>query len=380
MLFAVVAAGTFAGVIAGVTAGPPELAAGAATHPGDLSASAPVTVVASGLNEPRSLVWGPHHHLLVSEAGTPDGVCDPTGLSCYGVTGTIADVTSGTPVRIVTGLVSKLDEQEVVGPDGLVYVNGNLYTLETGSPEDVPSFLPAGLKATLTTQAGALINVTGGRLSVVADPGIVDYQWTQAHLNLAADYPDANPYAVIAKPGGGFYLVDAAANTLDSIDRHGNVHVLAFIPTTVAGTDAVPTCLAMGPDGAVYLGQITGHNNTNTAANVYRYSPRSGSLTVWQSGFSAINGCGFGTDGDFYVTELDQTGFAPVTEPDGLVIQISHNGKRTVLGAGKLIGPSGFLAGPDGSIYVVNNSVIWPPYLGPGNTGPFNAGQVVKIG
>src|SRR5215469_4601628 len=180
MLFAVVAAGTFAGVIAGVTAGPPELAAGAATHPGDLSASAPVTVVASGLNEPRSLVWGPHHHLLVSEAGTPDGVCDPTGLSCYGVTGTIADVTSGTPVRIVTGLVSKLDEQEVVGPDGLVYVNGNLYTLETGSPEDVPSFLPAGLKATLTTQAGALINVTGGRLSVVADPGIVDYQWTQA--------------------------------------------------------------------------------------------------------------------------------------------------------------------------------------------------------
>ncbi len=380
MLLAVGTAGTFAGVLTGVAAGSPVPVASAATHPGDLSSSAPVTVVASGLNEPRSLVWGPHHHLLVSEAGTPDGVCDPTGLNCYGLTGTIADVTSGTPVRIVTGLVSKLDEQEVVGPDGLTYADGKLYTLETGSPEGVPSFLPPDLKATLTRQAGALLDVTGGHISVVADPGTVDYQWTQAHLSLAQDYPDANPYAVIAKPGGGFYLVDSAANTLDSIDRHGNVHVLAFIPSTPAGTDAVPTCLAQGPDGAVYIGQITGHNNTNTAANVYRYSPWSHSLRVWQSGFSAINGCGFGANGDFYVTELDQTGFAPVTEPDGLVIQISHDGRRTALGAGKLIGPSGFLAGPDGSIYVANNSVIWPPYLGPGNTGPFNAGEIVKIG
>lgn len=367
---------TTAAAVAGAT---PAAHAGAVTHLGDLTSSAPVTVVASGLDEPRNLAWGPHGHLLVSEAGTPDGVCDPTGTSCYGLTGSIADISSGTPVPVVTGLPSALSEQEVVGPDALAYVHGRLYTLETGAPQELPSWLPASLAAQMAKQFGALLNISHGRNSVVANVGSADYQWSQAHLSLASDFPDADPYGLTADPRGGFYTVDAASNTLDSVDIHGHVQVLAFIPNTPAGTDGVPTCLAVGPDGAVYVGQLTGHGNSATAANVYRYSPRGG-LTVWQSGFSAINGCGFGANGDFYVTELDTTGFLPTGAPDGVVIQISKDGTRTVLGAGKLLGPSGFLAGPDGSIYVANNSLIWPPYLGPGNTGPFNAGQVVKIG
>ena len=367
-----------AAAVTTAAAATPAVHAGAATHLGDLTSSAPVTVVASGLDEPRSLAWGPHGHLLVSEAGTPPPLCSGSGfaLECWGLTGSISDVSSGTPVRIVTGLASDLNEQEVVGPDGMAYVRGHLYALESGSPQGVPSGLPAGLANELKRQYGALLDVTGRSVRVVANPGSVDYVWSQAHVSLAPnDFPDANPYAVVGNPHGGFYLVDAASNTLDSVGPLGDVHVLAFVPNTPAGTDAVPTCLAVGPDGAVYVGQITGHGNSATAANVYRYTPRGG-LTVWQSGFSAINGCGFGANGDFYVTELDTTGFLPTGDPDGVVIQISHDGTRTVLGAGKLFAPSGFLAGPDGSIYVSNNTIMWPA----GTTGQATAGQVVKIG
>ena len=363
MLFAVVAATT----LAGVSAGPSGPVATAATYPGELTSSAPVTVVASGLNSPRSLTWGPDGHLLVAEAGTRPSVC--SGTECYGLTGSISDISSGTPVRIVTGMVSS-STGNVIGPNGLTYVDGQLYALEAGAPQKVPSWLPNDLRKTLKEQAGALLNVTGGSISVVANPGKVDYQWTQEHPELSAGDFDANPYGLTAKPGGGFYLVDAGSNTLDSVDQRGKVRVLAFISPTAAGQDAVPTCLDVGPDGAVYIGELTGFGSSGTAASVYRYEPSSGSLTVWQSGFSAITGCGFGANGDFYVTEFTTTGFPGY--PAGVVIQISPDGTRTVLGEGQLFAPGGFLAGPDGSIYVANN-IVFP------GTGP-QTGEVVKIG
>jgi hypothetical protein len=383
MLFAVVAATA----LAGVGVGPSGLVAKAAT-PGELTSSAPVTVVASGLNAPRSLTWGPDGHLLVAEMGapplTPPSVCDSDSeeitfeLECFGFTGSISDISSGTPVRIVSGLLSSLNGANVIGPNDLKYVDGQLYTLQAGSPQGIPLWVPKGLRKTLKEQAGALLNVTGGSISVVANPGKVDYQWVQEHLDLSPFlFGYANPHALTPKPGGGFYLVDAASNTLDSVDQRGKVRVLAIFPPTPAGSDSVPTCLDMGPDGAVYIGEFTGFGNSGTAANVYRYEPWSGELTVWQSGFSAITGCGFGANGDFYVTEYSTTGFPPTSYPDGLVIQISkEDGTRTVLGAGQLFAPAGFLAGPDGSIYVANNTVLWPP----GTTGRWNEGEVVKIG
>jgi len=365
MLLAVAAATA----LAGVGAGPSGLVATAATYPGELSSSSPVAVVASGLESPRSLAWGPDSHLLVAEAGTRPSVC--SGTECYGLTGTISDISSGTPVRIVTGLVSS-STGNVVGPSGLTYVDGQLYTLEAGSPQDVPLWLPKDLRKTLKDQAGALLDVTGGSISVVANPGKVDYQWTEEHLELSAGDFEGNPYALTPNPGGGFYLADAGANTLDSVDERGKVRVLAFIPPTPAGPDAVPTCLDVGTDGAVYVGELTGARSSGTAASVYRYEPSSGSLTVWQSGFSAITGCGFGANGDFYVTEFSTTGFPPAGPPAGVVIQISPDGTRTVLGAGQLFAPGGFLAGLDGSVYVANNIVF--PGAGP------RTGEVVKIG
>lgn len=348
---------------------------------GGLPADAPVTVVASGLSGPRSLVWGRHHHLLVAEAGVPGSACTGSGftLQCYGTSGEIVDISSGNAVPIATGLVSATNEEEEIGPDGLAEVHGQLYTLETGAAQLIPSGMPTDVAAALDEQFGALLNVTRGHIRVVARPGDFDYAWTQANPSLSNDFPSADPYGLTANPRGGFYLVDAASNTLDSVSMDGTIRVLAFIPPTPVGSDSVPTCVAVGPDGAVYVGELTGHGNSGTAANVYRYTPWDRNLAVWQTGFSAINGCGW-AHGNFYVTELDTTGFLPTGPPAGAVIQISPDGTRTTLGAGQLMWPSGFLAGPDGSIYVSNDSIIWPAYLGPGDSGPLSDGEVVKIG
>src|SRR5262245_59905540 len=85
------------GALAGVGAGPAGAAAKVGAHRKELTGGSPITVVASGLNSPRSLAWGPYGHLLVAEAGTPPmtppSVCNVDsevitfGLSCYGHTG-----------------------------------------------------------------------------------------------------------------------------------------------------------------------------------------------------------------------------------------------------------------------------------------------------
>ena len=103
-----------AAAFAGLGAGPSGPVAQAAGHPAELRSNAPVSVVASGLNGPRGLVWGPHGHLLVGEAGTVPSLCDtsdPAAVNCFDLTGSIADVSSGTPVRIRTGLASLLHHE-----------------------------------------------------------------------------------------------------------------------------------------------------------------------------------------------------------------------------------------------------------------------------
>jgi hypothetical protein len=333
-------------------------------HPNSLPSTAPVTVVAQGLNNPKSLAWGPYGHLLVSEGGTVGPEC--VGTDCFGLTGSITDISSGTPVRIVKGLASFSDNGQVTGPDGLVFGSDrHLYALETKSSFVIPSGLSADLTAQLRKQYGAVLDVTSPRHpSVIARPGDFDFTWAAENQSKG----DANPYHMIAAPNNGFYLVDAGANVLDSVRHTGEIRVLAFMPKTATSADSVPTCVAKGPDGALYIGQLGGAPTSATGASIFRFVPGTGALSVWQTGFSAITGCGFGASGDFYVTEFDTTGFPPSGFPAGAVIQIAPNGTRTVLGDGKLVAPNGFLARSDGSIYVVNNSTS------------AGTGQVVKIG
>jgi hypothetical protein len=347
---------------------PSAFAAGAGHHLHSLPSNAPVTVVAQGLNNPKGLAWGPNGHLLVSEGGTGGSEC--AGTDCFGLTGSISDISSGSPVRIVTGLASYSDNGPITGPDAVVSgSNGHLYALETKSSLFVPSGLSPGLTTELKKQLGAVLDVTDPQnISVIARPGDFDFTWSAQNKN----NPDANPYHMIAGPQNGFYLVDAGANVLDSADQNGTVKVLAFIPPTPTGANSVPTCVAKGPDGALYIGQLAGAPSTATEASIYRYVPGTGELSVWQTGFSAITGCGFGAGGDFYVTEFNITGFPPAGPPMGAVIQIAPDGTRTVLGANELAAPNGFLAGSDGSIYVVNHTTS------SGTGSP--SGQVVKIG
>lgn len=329
-----------------------------------------VKMVASGLNNPRNMTWGPNGDMLVAEAGTGGSTCFGTSTQqmCMGLTGSVAAIEAGKVSTVVSGLLSMEAQDQgmaypvkvVMGLGGIQYFNHTLYgIMDASSSGTMPPQMPPNMAVADYNQLGRLLKLSGNgpMFPIVADPGDYDWAWTYHNIGLApTNFPDANPYALLVEPKVT-YTIDASANVLDSVSPNGTVKVLAYIPNAPVG-DGVPTCVAQGKDGNLYIGELTAGGNVAGSANVYRYDPITKKLTVWQKHLSPITGCGFGKNGDFYVTEFDTGGWPPAgyAPPPGAVVQISPNGKRTVLGQGKLFAPNGFLAGPDGSIYVANYS------------------------
>ncbi len=377
---------TAAGLIAalGVMAAP---AAGAHTQ----GTQEKVTVVADHLNNPRGLSRAPDEGLYLAEAGAGGSVCvsgGPSGKTCLGLTGSLDRVsTDGDGVqRIVTGLISGSGPGGVAA-EGPVSVSrggdGRFFAQFGLSSHEVPpaGAIPAGLRAAALAQLGHLWLVKRhGRATDVSDVGDQDWTWTSTRLNLAPkDFPDANPNAVLYSRGH-VYVADAGSNILDQVKRNGAVKVMAFFPVPAGSqSDAVPTCVARGPDGALYVGELLGGFFTPGHARIWRVVPGQ-APRVWATGLTTVQGCGFGRDGAFYATEFQTGGLneSPGANPAGDVVRIDRHGNRTHLGIGKLFFPSGFAAGPDGAIYVSNCSIAPATGLGP-QLCP-TGGQVVRIG
>lgn len=380
-----------------------------------------LTPVATGLNNPRGLAFGPEGSLYVAEAGL--GAGDGHGGFGVGIgfTGAITEIShvgSRHPMvrRVVTGLASHGTNErgpEVVGPDGIAAQGGSeFYVIMAESVGGILAGDP-NLDPDVVGQFGHLLELTprdrgDGRphdddhdsaWRVVADVGGFNYAWTGAHQNESwapfdpptppatkpqPQFPDANPYAVLALPGHQ-YVVDAGANTLNEVRPDGTVRVIAYFPNPmfpvpgghfVPISDAVPTCIAQGPDGYLYVGTLAfganfarfgnpqhpGWAHLPNQSKVYRVNPKSSKFfltdaDVWAADLNPITGCGF-SRGSFYVTEY-QTQESGYKSGDVVRIAVRHNGgagARTPMGVGALNQPNGFAAGQDGSIYVSNNS------------------------
>ena len=101
---------------------------------------------------------------------------------------------------------------------------------------------------------------------------------------------DSNPYAVLTEPNGGYVVADAGGNSLLRVDAKGRISTLAVFPARmVTGPDgkkmpmqSVPTSITRGPDGAYYVGELTGFPFPKGAAQVYRVVPGPGADNLRQ--------------------------------------------------------------------------------------------------
>lgn len=357
-----------------------------------------LTSIATGLNNPRGLAFAPNGNLYVAEAGLGAG----DGHGGFGIgpglTGALAEISgvvSSQPTmrRVVTGLASIGGTEngfpEVVGPDGVsAHGTGGIFVMMCESTPGVAADNP-NLSPAIAAQLGRLLKVSpSGQWKAVADVGKFNYEWTLANQDApwapAGQFPDANPYGVLAVAGRQ-YVVDAGANTISEVSADGSIRIIAYVPNplfpppsggplVIPISDAVPTCVAMGPDGFLYIGTLAfGANfarHSPTApplwqtlppqSKIYRVDPNASlkfltEADVWAAGFNPVTACAFG-NGALYVTEY-------VTEQShyltGAVVRVVLNadgsaGARTVLGAGALHSPNGLAIGSDGAVYVSN--------------------------
>jgi hypothetical protein len=183
------------------------------------------------------------------------------------------------------------------------------------------------------------------------------------------DDPDSDPTG-LARLGDRFVTTDSGGNTLVSARASGGTHTMAVFPDTPLGSgfyQAVPTDVVRGPDGALYVTQLTGFPFLKGAANIYRVVPGH-APTIYASNLTNVTSLAFAPDGTLYAVQISDEGLASGGPPIGSLLRVARDGsgQTTAAVASGLFAPYG-VAIRQGSAYVSVCSVC---AIG---------GQVIKI-
>jgi len=320
------------------------------------------SVVATGLNNPRGLAFGPDGALYIAEAGFNDAVPAPGDTFAYSMNGSITQVMGSMQTRIVTGLPTIYNSlmDDVTGPQDIVFSSNGTGYVVVGLGAD-PAIRPAG-------------SLLGHVLSFTPDGSYADFADVSAFeaMNNPAGGPvDSNPYHLAAS-SGGLLVTDAGANTVTSFSATGDGSLVAAFPSRFIGqpapaSDSVPTGVTVGPDGTIYVAELTGFPFTPGAAQIYSIAPDGSAPSVFGTGFTNLTDITFGPDGNLYALSYDLDSILG-PEVGGGIFRVSSSGLPESVFSTGLVNPTGLTIGDDGSFYVTTWSAGVP-----------GSGQVVKI-
>jgi hypothetical protein len=342
----------------------------ASAHGGPHHRGSHVKVLLEGLSSPKGLAvdldgnpvvaqgaFGPPGPVLVyplsgPDRGTPIAVTDPVNLIDVAVSPLDGTGWGIGPAEPTTGpMVPEAPEPEAEPPHVLLFhqlADGTIVVVL-----DITAY-----------QAG--------------DPDPVDQD----------DFPtESNPYGLTVMPNGDALVADAAGNDVILVTPAGHASTLATFDLELVKTDhlpadfgplppaitaeAVPTTVTVGPDGAVYVGELKGFPFRPGTSHVWRIDPSASGVvcsvrtpqpgcTVYRAGLTAIQDIAFGRGGRLYVYELAAAGvlaFEAGLEtgdfPPAVLLELRHH-RTTELAAGQLSQPGGVAVGRGGKVFVTD--------------------------
>lgn len=339
-------------------------------------------VVASGLDNPRLLSFGPNGSLYVAESGrggTLGCVDGPEGRACLGLTGAITEIRKGSQKRVITGLPSTANAMgSATGPNDVAVTGRHVYVLiGLGNDPAVRAKMPAAAK-TMGTLVSA--QVPRGRHSVVAHRGgmrvVADLAAYEAAKNPDKGDPakggvDTNPTGLEVNRSGAV-IADAGANDVLGVDlnrRHSRIRTLAVLPAR-GPMQSVPTSVVTGPDGALYVSELTGFPFPKGGSVIWRVE-KGKAPTQYASGLTNVTDLAWHKE-SLYAVQLADAGLLgtpPGQLPSGSLVKVhagATNPSQHATVAGALRAPYG-VAFDGRSAYVSTCAMC---------TG---AGQVVRI-
>ena len=305
---------------------------------------------------PNNVAVGADGSLYIADGGThrirrvgPDGIITTVAgngvKDIYGQSGFSGDGGPATAAQLNSPY------GVAVGPDGSLYIaDGQNHRIRRVGPDGI-----------ITTVAGS------GMPSFSGDGGPA----TAARLY--------TPFGVAVGPDGSLYIADTNNNRIRRVGPDGIITTVAgYIiyagfsgdggPATAAQLSS-PRGLTVGPDGSLYIADTNnscirrvapdGIITTVAGTGVFGFSGDGGSATVAQ--LSGPQGIALGPDGSLYIADSQRPRIRLVA-PDGTINTIAGDGVAGFSGDGgptaaaKLAFPTGVAVGPDGSLYIADQS------------------------
>jgi len=348
---------------------------------GSTAASGPaVTQVVGGLNSPRGVEVGADGTVYVMEAGTGGtGGCGDTaelGKLCFGPSGAIQAVKDGVASELIGGLTSGATETgEAIGPSDLAIASdGSIWFLIGGPGGGEAAPFRDGIADGAAAGLGQLYHIgADGKAVSVADFDAYESANNPDAAEPGNTNPDSNANGLAVGPEGAA-VADAGANSLLLVSPSGEISVGAvfpvkFQPAPVDPTaspdpgaspamipmDPTPTSVVMGPDGALYVGQLTGFPFPVGGASIFRVVPGE-EPTTYASGFTNVMDLEFAPDGTLYVLEIAHDSLlaaGPDGPPAGGLWKVPAGGGTPELVTTEGIPmPGGLGIAADGTIYI----------------------------
>jgi hypothetical protein len=252
----------------------------------------------------------PHVPALSAAPTPPAGLV--VGAPLFGLDaapdGSLLAAVSSAGIVAIRGGTSEL-LAELPGVNAVAAIGRGEALVVTGGSEDPSQIFPT---------SRMIFRVSNGRLRLLADLWAYEQEVNPDQVwNTSAVPVESNPFDVIALHGGRALVADAAANDILLVRNDGTVDWVAVLtPVSTPGPQPVPTSVAIGPDGAYYVGELTGFPGTPGLSRVWRIAPGSrhvlcpsAACTLVAGGFTSIMDLAFGPDGTLYVVELDEAGW-----------------------------------------------------------------------
>jgi hypothetical protein len=373
---------------AGMAAAP----AGATPSVRTTATPSPVVAVAVGLNQPHGVTIGRNGDIYVAEAGNAKvgaGCKNGSEKVCVNESGAIVRITPKGAVKTIASDLPSLGNpgggDSSAGIAGVTIVGRYVYGVIQNSGINAKTGLESYGKPGRLLGDLVRAPLAGGPVKELAAFGPYEAAHNPDH-GRGGDPPiDSDPYGIVAYRGG-LAVADAAGNDVLFVNAAGKISTLAVLPLIKEPTkhgkfvksQAVPTSLAVGPDGDLYIGELGGGEaNDVRDVFVYRLVPGHG-LEVFARHLTMIGGIAFDHSGRLLVLEIDTAG---INDPSkglpapGALIRINKNKTRTTLAKKGLEFPLGLAVAKDGTIYMSDYGVL------PAKGGPIPglSGELVKI-